>query len=371
MNILIAADYATPQSGNFIGSLFDLGSTLSAHGDRLCFIFPKAENTVKIGSWTDWLRNAGFPVFLLDTTLSEDAQFSFLKQIIAEEKIDILHIHFGLFHHFALHHRKELSCKLIVHEHMEYPVGCNRTKQTLHYIARSALYRFHGVNLISVNKSVHQAHFFARHWFVPNGLSEKRNIPQSVDRDDFRKQYGIADNEKAVLFLGWDIERKGLDIAVQAVQELRQQGENVILCLLGLGERPKPSSHATDFISAKTNIDPLSDWIRYLPSQEDMFACHRSMDAYLSASRSEAFSYGILEAISQNTPVVCSDIQGTSWCWPYSKTFVYPVEDSHKCAEALRSALDAGQTASNYAELVEKYSIEKWCEQILTIYREV
>lgn len=40
MNVLIAAHYATPQSGNFIASLFELGETLRKQGDNLFFLFP-------------------------------------------------------------------------------------------------------------------------------------------------------------------------------------------------------------------------------------------------------------------------------------------------------------------------------------------
>lgn len=41
MNILIAADYSTPKSGNFIASILALGRRLRVSGERVVFVFPK------------------------------------------------------------------------------------------------------------------------------------------------------------------------------------------------------------------------------------------------------------------------------------------------------------------------------------------
>ena len=89
----------------------------------------------------------------------------------------------------------------------------------------------------------------------------------------------------------------------------------------------------------------------------------------MSASRSEAFSYGVLEAISQNTPLVMSDITGTDWAHSYDKAFVYPTEDFSACANAIEQALQLDRIApSNSDEFIEKYSIENWCTAIKNVY---
>ena len=102
-----------------------------------------------------------------------------------------------------------------------------------------------------------------------------------------------------------------------------------------------------------------------------MFSYHRAIDVYLSASRSEAFSYGILETISQNTPVVLSDIIDTRWCIKYSKAFSYPVENYQKCADAIEKAIKAGRKESNYKDIIEEFSIGNWCERVIDVYNNV
>lgn len=264
MNILIAADYATPSSGSFIGSMMELALRLKASGDGICFVFPANGNTTSETSWTHWLEREGFSVALVEKSTSEREQLEFLRKIIDDNHIDILHIHYGLFHHLALHHRRELPVRIVVHEHMEYPAGCNRSWQTLRYIVRSALYRINAISIVSVNREVDRAHFLARHYYIPNGLTFRRNLTRSLSREERRAQIGIPDEEKLVLFLGWYCHTKGLDIAVRAVQECRNRGRNVTLGIIGLGQGQTVKNDRKAYIYSQTQISPDEEWIRYL-----------------------------------------------------------------------------------------------------------
>lgn len=180
---------------------------------------------------------------------------------------------------------------------------------------------------------------------------------------------GISPNEKLCLLLGWDKYRKGMDIAVKAVEHYRRTDPSLHLGFIGLGSPPHQG--ALDWIAEKTGVDSQSQWLHYFPSFEDMFACYRAVDVFLSASRKEAFSYGLLEAISQNTPVVVSDIEGTAWAQPYSRCAVYPTEDPQACAVAIEKALHSREIPSNAEEIVSKYSIDLWCERIMEIYQKM
>lgn len=62
MNIMIAADYAPPKSGNFIASVIALGRKLRDRGDNVVFAFPKERE------WADWLRSEDFCVEITNRT---------------------------------------------------------------------------------------------------------------------------------------------------------------------------------------------------------------------------------------------------------------------------------------------------------------
>ena len=369
MNVLIAADYATPASGNFIASCVELGRYLKNKGDNLFFIFPENANTLSEGSWVKWLEREGFVVELTTKDKTESQKLDFLKSFIKKYNIDILHIHFGFFHHTVNSFAGELGVKILVHDHMDFSVEGSVFKQKIRCGLTSLIYRKNKITVVSVNPQKDSSYVFARHKYVPNGLSLLRNVSVSASRDECRAEIGITPDEKLCLFMGWDIYRKGLDIAVRAVNELRKDNPKILLGVVGMGSLP--SSDSLKIISERTGIDPNSDWIRYLPSREDMFAYHRAADAYLSASRKEAFSYGILEAISQNVPVAVSDIKGTSWCHDYDKVVIYSTENHKDCADAINNAIALGNSPSNYRKIVDEYSVGIWCERIYKIYQEL
>lgn len=151
MNILIAADYSTPASGNFIGSLFDLGKDLKNDNHNLYFIFPEAPNTLSDNSWVRWLENSGFKVFLTKHKTGDES-FTFLKSVIDENNIDILHLHFGMYHRIALDCAKSLGVEIIIHDHMEFSPRESLIKQKAYCALTSLKYRINKIRIVCVKK---------------------------------------------------------------------------------------------------------------------------------------------------------------------------------------------------------------------------
>ena len=367
MNVLIAADYSSPRSGNFIASLIALARAVSGKEGTVVFVFPQERQ------WADWIRGEGFSLELVgnDVKKAED-QFPVLSKLIEKYRIDLLHLHFGMFHHAVTHHRKEMrNVRILLHDHMGFNSQTNLIKKYVLSCARSFDYARKSIGVISVMKQKNDAYLFLRKkWYVPNGLSLERFVDHSMSRDECRESLGINDSENVCLLLGWDLQCKGLDIALKAVNECRRRGHNVVLGVIGAG-KGEPSSSAASFIRQETGLDPTESWIHYFKDCEDMYAVHRAVDCYISSSRWEGFSYGLLEAISQNTPVVVSNIPGTRWAKEYDNSFFYPVENHNKCADAIIMALHAGRAETNSASVIEKYSIDHWCNRVLEIYEEL
>ena len=291
-----------------------------------------------------------------------------LLRLIEKYQIDLIHSHFGMFHHALVFQRNKFgNIKIVLHDHMDFGLKPNIVIQKVRLAIYSVLYQMKHISVISVMEQKNNAYVFLKNkWFVPNGLSLERNITQHMSREEWRKALGLKDNDKCVFMLGWDLKRKGLDIALKAVQKCREMDTTICFGMIGVGT--EPADYAKKFIEKETGINPAESWIHFFDSYEDMFAVHHAVDAYLSASRKEAFSYGLLEAISQNSPVVVSDIPGTKWAVLYSNSFFYPVEDVGACSAAISKALLSGRKKTNTSEVVDKYGIEKWCDKIIEIY---
>ena len=367
MNVLIAASYKAPQGGNFIPSLLELSLLLREQNHNVFFIFPKSENASKQGSWCDWIQSHGFTVYLIDKDAQTSALADELIGIIQKHDIQILHTHFGIYNKVIQRFGRKLPVKILVHDHFGFACDKKKTiKQIARNMALSLSSRMAGIHVAAVNKAVADSFLFAKSWHVPNGLSMMRHVESSKTREETRTMWGIRDEEKICLMLGWSLGIKGLDVAVKAVAKCRQRMPEVSLCIVGFGSTPKQK--VLDYISEHTDVDPRSDWIHYWDDTEDMYSYHRAADVYLSASRTEGFSYGVLEAISQNTPVVLSDIKGTRWAYAYNHAFAYPVEEPSACAQCIEKALQVGRSDSNYETILGAYDIKIWCQRILHIY---
>lgn len=373
MNVLIIADYRTPKSGNFAASILDLGIALRKNGSKTVYMFP--ENETRGGySWSHWIESNQFDVILFDETQHDDSKLAEFKRIIKEYKIDIIHSHFGYLHKFLLSKHREIGrkVKIVFHDHMDFSEIRSIKRQKIAVMKRALLYRMFDANVISVMKKKDNAYWLVgkrRHWYVANGLSLHRAEQEQRTREALREEIGVKQNEKLALFLGWDLHRKGLDIALKGIAEYRKETPNMKIGVIGAGVG-KPYERTETFLR-KAGCNPNEDWIIYLDSYEDIFALNRAIDIYVSASRAEAFSYGILEAISQNTPVVVSDIEGTSWSWEYDKCVSFRNEDVASCAVALKKAAAMGRCESNYQAIVNKYGNDVWCERIMEIYQEI
>lgn len=371
MNILMMADYRTPCSGNFVASLLELAEIMRENGSYIHFIFPENQNGGGY-TWTQWLEEHGFPVTLVNDQAPTDEVLEMIKGIIRSNDIHIIHSHFGLYHKLLLMNGKKLGVKVVFHDHMDFSPEISLNKQKFRAFLYSAAYRRQGVHIISVMELKSKAYRMCGKkygHYVPNALSLRRNTQHETTREEQRDQFGIHPGDKLCFMLGWNKYGKGIDIAIKAVARCRKIDPTLKLGIIGVGT--PPTEQVFDWIKAHTGVDPQSDWLCYLPSCEDIFACHRAADVFISSSRQEAFSYALLEAISQNTPVVISDVEGTKWAMQYSKAVTYPVEDSDACAGAIEQALEMGCMGSNYQEVIAQYSIDDWCERIIDIYNKM
>lgn len=151
MNILIAADYSAPKSGNFIASILALGRKLRESGDHVVFAFPEERE------WVRWLREEKFDVEILSALrkssigADEANQLQVLLKLIDKYQINLIHSHFGMFHHAFVFHRNKLAdIKIIIHDHMGFGVSSNMIIRYFKLAAYSFLYQMMHINVIAV-----------------------------------------------------------------------------------------------------------------------------------------------------------------------------------------------------------------------------
>ena len=369
MNILIAADYQSPYGGNFLGSFLDLATSLADRGDRVMFLFPLREQGER--SWISFIKNAGNEVFLLDMSMENGARLQKIAELIQTYNIDLVHSNFGMLYHDFLFNKKVFGkANLIFHDHMGFDMNYSLEKQKVKNLLRALLYLKNQIGVISVMREKDHSYFadIGKHWFVPNGISFRRCLSESLTRDEQRTRMGISEETKLVLAFGWSFSIKGIDTAVQSVEIARREDPSIQLAVV-IQTETLSDAERNELIQ-KTGIDPeQTPWLHFWPASEDVFSYHRAADLFLSSSRTESFSFAILEAISQKRPVLMSDIEGTKWAEQYSKCKSFHVGDPIDCAKKLLEMIRFDQTMKdNSNEILETYSIDKWIKKILSVY---
>ena len=137
---------------------------------------------------------------------------------------------------------------------------------------------------------------------VPNGidLSEYEAPPR---RGEFRKKYGIKDDEKIVLYLGRIHEIKGIDLLVNAFAEIVEELDNVKLIIVG------PDDGFLSILKRQIEGVKIGNKILFTGPiyGRDKLEAYVDADVYVLPSVYETFPTTVLEAWACGTPVIITD----------------------------------------------------------------
>jgi len=190
-------------------------------------------------------------------------------------------------------------------------------------------------------------------------------------RDAARQQLGIAANALVILFSGKLVQRKGVDLLIDAVQKLAQQCQQPVdLVLLGDGELREQLECAAREKSVAVHFVGFQNQTKLSPYYHaaDMLA--------LPSRESETWGLVVNEALHHGVPCVVSDKVG---CAP---DLVIPGQTgevfSHTEPMGLHTAMSRGLTLVGNAKVrnqcravVEKYSVAAAAAGIVSAYRDV
>ncbi|MEX2632985.1 MAG: glycosyltransferase [Balneolales bacterium] len=133
----------------------------------------------------------------------------------------------------------------------------------------------------------------------------EQDFPRTA-RDDIKQKYNIQSGEKTILFFGLVRKYKGLDILIQALNELNLEELNIRPVIVGEFYIPKKpildlirSEHRSRYIIIDSFVS--DEAAAEILSVSDVMAL-----PYLTASQSGVLS----NAVNFNLPVICSNLPG-------------------------------------------------------------
>ena len=129
---------------------------------------------------------------------------------------------------------------------------------------------------------------------------DRFRLLERQEREIARLRLGLPAGQPLLVHFGWDWERKGGDLFMQAVRTLRERGIEAVGVTVGGGE----PAHAL-----RDQLD-LGHAVHVLEPTDDVRTLYAAADVFMSPSRAEGTPYSVMEALSSGTPVVASDIPG-------------------------------------------------------------
>ena len=205
---------------------------------------------------------------------------------------------------------------------------------------------------------------------VPNGIdiSEFENLPP---RGEFRKKWGINDNQKMILYLGRIHKVKGLDLLAEAFAGLSRDLDNARLVVVGPDD---------GYLRAlKELIKELKVEGKVLFTgplyQKDKLQAYVDADVYVLPSVYEIFGITVLEALACGTPVVVTDRCGIADVINGQAGLVVPY-DKEQLRHALLHTLGNDKLRREFGEkgkllVCERFNWEKIVEQVEDLYKRV
>lgn len=340
-------------------SLKELDMQLHRKGGYCVYFFWISKSSGEKIDWISKMIDENIPVYFI-----EDSRVRVIKKIrkiIFEHQIETIHTHFLTANQFSIIKLSNFGIKkdVVVHFHNHAAPSKNFVKR---YI-RKKLYK--GYKMIGVSASVteglRQIYPYNKCYEVDNAIDFERL--NNYCELDLRKNAENAD-EKICLIFGFDYERKGVDLALEAISQIIGCGEKIKLLI----------SLSTNEAIVKRKIEErfgeIPYWIIFIKARNDVATLYRNADVFLSPSREEGFCYSIVEAAYCGCNVVASwiaaqkdlKVPGVFWC---------ETENSQALQHAIIKALAREQKLNLKEVLRQEYKLENWGGQVIEIYEDV
>ncbi len=204
---------------------------------------------------------------------------------------------------------------------------------------------------------------------VQNGIDLNRAITATCSPPQVYEKFKIPPDKHLLLLFGWEPITKGVDVAMDAVERLTSIGLPITLGIVG-------TETLREFVLRRNN-EVLPSWLHIIPPIDNVANLYKAASLFISASRNEGFPYSICEAMANGLPVVLSEIPGVTWARETPGATFFPSGNSTALAAAIREVL--GWTTEEHERRIvankqlinTKFTVSRWVEQILRMYREI
>lgn len=344
--LLHICNYAAPYPGNFINSLQSLEKYEQI---KNVYLFPPQANESRAKVWIDELNRDGTCAYIQES--SRWKTYLLLKKIMKQHNVDKVVMHFSNLRIDCIVKFAVNKKKIIRFFHNPY-----RPRKKSVHLFRNFLWN--GNTFVGVSN------------FVAERLREtfpNQYVCPVVNAIDFARLNQTEDFERngkiVATIMGWDQRRKGLDLALSAIDKLRPRYD-IILQIVAAANGESMNQFIFDSLGKSV------DWAFVLPPRNDVATYFSGTDIFLSPSRDEAFGYAVVEDAYCEKSIVASRVDGQA---ELEIDGVYWFENENvdeMCSQIEKSIIELNapekiaQRAKVKEDIQHTYSLEKWSRKV-------
>jgi glycosyltransferase involved in cell wall biosynthesis len=207
---------------------------------------------------------------------------------------------------------------------------------------------------------------------ISNGVDLDVFNSQYSMRNKLQRTYNISPESKIILFAGRLVQRKRIDVLLDAFHLLRQTYPHVHLLLAGSGNLQSDSVEEELHVQVKQL--ELQDNITFLGLIDDIPAYLQAVDIFAFPSAREGMPNVILEAMASRLPIVACKIGGVLDVVDDESAYLVPVGDVIAFADAMKQIISHpkdSQTKTNKARerAEQEFSISAVARRYEALYR--
>lgn len=351
-NVLHICNFSAAYKGNFIKSLLALENCLLTKGIRQVYLFPARARHTDALKWIKDLKEDGHIIYIQSDSFKENIKL--FQKIKKDHHIETVFRHFSDSKTDVLTWLIFRRKKIIRFFHCEY-VPDSFPK----LLIKKFVYRHE--TLVGVSKPVT---YQIKKSFAKNKTTTVENAI-NFERLDSPEEFDVYPGISC-LAMGYNPIIKGTDLAIKAVAGL-QDKNNIHLYIVA-------ASHLEEL---KKTINETAggfpDWLTILPPNENIATYYCNTDIFLAPSRSEGFSYAVVEAAYCKSTVVLSDI--SAHCnLNVNKKYMFKSEDVAAFTQKIQLAIDELNSPKTETDkvvaknkVIQSYSLDRWCDEVCNL----
>lgn len=343
---------------------------------KIAYIFPSLDNQGPVVAGANLIKSLMPHVDLIDVYYFKPIcnismpvpshQISFFHDIDFA-KYDVIHSYGALPDLYLAKNRRKINSKVAssMHNFLSVDLGqlYNPVKSFLYRKLWLLALRYHKNIVVSSNsmKKYYEKLFFTKKHYSIIEYGIEKKVPNKISSYEDKVITDFKSNRILIGSVGLLIKRKGFH---QLISFLKNNPSYAVM-IIGDGEEKEALINLSELYG-------VSDQLLLLGYKDNSVDYYSYFDIYGMVSYSEGCSLAMIEAMSQNVPIVCSDIPNHRDCVSSEEVSYFTLDSQSSLENAIFLASKHLSFAENsYKRYLNTYSLEAMAEKHIKFYREL